>query len=412
MDKKFKQRADGLENVFSKKGTSRSKTGGNRFVGSDLLDYETLSAIYESGGIGAKGLTRVADDITRKGFSITNYPKAQELLDTFDDLNGSTLMNEAIRWARTYGGSLLCIIAKDGGKLISPMNTKKPVEVERLEVYEAGCSRVVRVDKYYNDSRRVQYGLPEIYEIQSGDGTNFKIHESRCIRFKGRPLDSLSKTLNEGWDSSELQPVYNDLLLMMSQNVSGEEVLNEMVIGTLKLENLDAMCVDSEGEDHLRKRLDLVDISKSNENTVAIDVNEEYERHTVNLSGVSNIQHNAMNVVAGAFDIPATVLFGVSPSGQNATGDSDMEQYYGKIEAERKYRYAPALRKLFKIIAGVRVSIEFPSMRVSNLFDTSRSAESFGKALKDLVDSGILTAQEAKLQWESSKLTQKIAVLE
>lgn len=405
-------RADSLENVLSGKGSRNSKSGSKVFARTTILDHNTIRNIYESGGIGAKIITRVADDITRKGFRI-DAPNGEKIKEKFDALGGTTAFNTAIRWARAYGGALIVIVADDGGELDEPLDITKVKNIERLDVYEAGCSGVVEVDDYYENEYNSNYGQPETYRVQSMDGSRFEIHESRCIRLDGRPSDSTSRSLANGWNGSELQPVIDALLSMFSQLMSGEQVLDEMVIGVLKIENLDSMCIDTDGEDLLRKRLWLVDTSKSNERTIAIDINEDYTRHTVNLSGMPNIQHNAMNMVAGSADIPATFLFGTSPDGQNATGASDKEQYYGKIDAERLYMFKPALLKLLVLLgAEPNVKIIFPSLAVSSLYDTARAMDHTCTALKNMVDSLIISADEAKKMLSETKLIEKISVLE
>lgn len=404
---------DGFENVLSGKGSSVSKSGANTYTSSCKLPYTKIRDIYKSGGIGAKVITRVADDITRKGFTIKNDTNGG-IRKSFDKLKALSKFNRAIRWARAYGGAIITIIAQDGKPLTEPLNPKAVRKVERLDVWEAGISNRVTVHEYYTDPTQEDYGIPKIYCVNKHHGGEpLYIHESRCIRIDGRPYDTAMQYANNGWDGSELEPVYDALISMYSAMMSGEQVLDEMVIGTLKIDNLDAMCADEEGESRLRKRLDLVDKSKSNENTIAIDINEEYERHTVNLSGMSNIQHNAMLVVAGSSDIPATFLFGSSPDGQNATGDSDKEQYYGKIEAEREYLLKPALLRLLEILSGRDdLIVAFPAMRVSTLFDTARSIDSLSKSLIGMVTGGILSTSEAKAMFMQTNLIDKISILE
>lgn len=407
--KNNKKRMDSLENALSRKGTKRSKIGNNIYVGLPLLDHQTIRSVYESGGIGAKVISRVADDITRKGFTLSGT-NSETVMEKFTELGGSSAFNTAIRWARAYGGSIIVVRSNDGGELTDQLVNNG--EIEALDVYEAGCTSVVTVKSHYDDPTNMFHGKPEIYSINSFDGARFDVHESRCIRIDGRQLDSWSRSKNDGWNGSELQPVYEALLSMFSQLSSGEEVLNEMVIGTLKIENLDSYCVDAEGEALLKQRLDLLDQSKSNENSVVIDINEEFERHTVNLSGMSNIQHNAMVIVAGSADIPATYLFGTSPDGQNATGESDREQYYGKIDSERNYLYMPALIKLFKMMGGEKITIKFPSLQVSNLYDTCRAFGEFGKTITDMVEKGIITVEFAKEMLKETEFIRKISVLE
>lgn len=37
-------------------------------------------------------------------------------------------------------------------------------------------------------------------------------------------------------------------------------------------------------------------------------------------------------MLSAVSEIPVTILFGRSPCGQNATGDSDFEQYYSMVQ--------------------------------------------------------------------------------
>jgi len=407
---KNEKRSDGLENVLSRKGTNRSKSGSKVFGRTPTLTPEVIRNIYESGGIGAKVITRVADDITRKGFTISNDTSNGELVRNFDKLGGSKKFNKAIRWARAFGGSIIVMDIDDGKSLTSPfVSESKGNKINSLDVYEAGNTRCVDVIEYEENPYNSNYGEPKIYSINSPDGARFEIHASRVIRIDGRPLDNESKYRNWGWDGSELQPVYDSLLSMFSQLLSGEQVLDEMVIGTLKVENLDALCVDEEGEELLKKRIELVDTSKSNETSIVIDTNESYERHTVNLSGMSNLQQNSMTLVAGAADIPATFLYGSSPDGQNATGESDREQYFGKIDAERLYLYKPAINQLLGVMSGRDdLEVRFPKLGETDFYDTSRGFNHITKGIVDLVDSGVISVEEAKKLFDESGVTEKI----
>jgi len=402
---------DGLENVLSKKGSIRSKTGTNIYTATDLLRVTTLRELYNSGGIASKIITRVADDITRKGFTITENTDS-DVIKKFDSLEATKAFNTAIRWARLYGGGLIVMQINDGQKPRMPLNERNIKKFEKLRVFEAGSSQNVTILEKYTDSRKSNYGDPKLYHVNTGTDNGLTVHESRCIRLDGRVVDTQTKQKLNGWSGSELQPVYESLLSMLSQLMSGEQVLDELVIGVLKIENLDAMCVDSEGEALLQKRIELVDTSKSNETSLVIDLNEDYQRHTVNLSGMSNLQQNAMTLVAGASDIPATFLYGSSPDGQNATGASDEAQYYGKIDAERLYFYKPALLRLLRLLStNENIDVEFPILKTDNFYDTARGFNHITKGLADLVKEGIISQEEAKGFLTDSKAIERIKMI-
>jgi len=55
-------------------------------------------------------------------------------------------------------------------------------------------------------------------------------------------------------------------------------------------------------------------------NTIAIDGADEYDQKNLTVSGVKDIMNELQIALSAAADIPATVLFGRSPAGENATG--------------------------------------------------------------------------------------------
>ena len=55
--------------------------------------------------------------------------------------------------------------------------------------------------------------------------------------------------------------------------------------------------------------------------------------------------------MAGAAEIPATRLFGRSPQGMNATGESDLRNYYDMIAQMQERLLRPALEKLVPVMA-------------------------------------------------------------
>src|SRR6185312_12636580 len=54
-------------------------------------------------------------------------------------------------------------------------------------------------------------------------------------------------------------------------------------------------------------------------------------------------------VLSAASDIPATRFLGQSPGGLNATGDSDLENYYGRLEGEQEQTLKPQLMQLLEV---------------------------------------------------------------
>lgn len=65
---------------------------------------------------------------------------------------------------------------------------------------------------------------------------------------------------------------------------------------------------------------------------------------------MSDIYDKFMLDVAGAAEMPVTKLFGRAPAGMNATGESDLQNYYDSIETKQEDDLRPVLEKLLPVL--------------------------------------------------------------
>src|SRR4029077_20407665 len=87
-------------------------------------------------------------------------------------------------------------------------------------------------------------------------------------------------------------------------------------------------------------------VAKSVINAVVLDGEEDWQRIGINFGGMPEIMQMYMQIAAGAADIPVTRFLGMSPAGMNATGQSDLQNYYDRIHADQELRFTPALYRL------------------------------------------------------------------
>ena len=78
---------------------------------------------------------------------------------------------------------------------------------------------------------------------------------------------------------------------------------------------------------------------------------DQLETHPYSFAGLGDIYESFMMDMAGAAEIPATKLFGRSPQGLNATGESDLRNYYEMIAQLQERSLRPALEKLLPVMA-------------------------------------------------------------
>jgi hypothetical protein len=112
----------------------------------------------------------------------------------------------------------------------------------------------------------------------------------------------------------------------------------------------------------LSARLDVLAEGVEKNNLILLEQGETYQEHSQSLAGVDGPARGSLEMVAGAFGYPLTVLLGISPAGMNATGESDLRNFYDGIAAEQRAIYAPVLKKLLSWVTGSEVAVDFPAL--------------------------------------------------
>ena len=132
---------------------------------------------------------------------------------------------------------------------------------------------------------------------------------------------------------------------------------------------------------------------------------DSMENHPYNFGGMAEIKESLMMDVAGAAEMPATMLFGRSPQGMNATGEADIRNYYDKIDQQRERILRPALEKLLPVMAmccwgfvpeDMRISFE-PAMTIGPA-ESSRISKEEAEQISLLYEKGIITREEARAE--------------
>ena len=194
------------------------------------------------------------------------------------------------------------------------------------------------------------YGEPESYTLNDDTGRfgNVSIHPSRVVRFIG--LDPPDKMLNSGWGDPLLQVINDAVSAAGTVQQSIAALISEAKFDVIKIPGLTEIFSTSDGTERSIKRFTEANVAKSIINAVVLDGEEEWQRIGVDFNGMPEILQMYMQIASGAADIPVTRFLGMSPAGMNATGQSDLQNYYDRIKADQELRYTPALERLDIVI--------------------------------------------------------------
>ena len=310
------------------------------------LAPEILTRLYMSNRIVKKIVDIPAQEATKNGYEIEGDEEdlvCQEL----DRLNFDEHATLALKWSRLFGGSAIYIVANDGGEPDEALNDKNISEIVELRVYDR---LEVSVARRYSDVNSLNYNKPELYNIYPAMGGSFIAHESRLLVFDGEQIPSRERAANDGWGGSVLQ----GLIDRLNRNENGENLgigaLEKLSQGILKLDGLTDMLGSDDGEEIVRKRIQLIDHVRNIYHSIAVDSADDYDIKNISLSQVPEIMDRFALSLSAAAGISFTRLFGRSPAGMNATGQSDLENDYNTVKAFQQSALRNNLEKFARLI--------------------------------------------------------------
>ena len=315
-----------------------------------IPDYD-LAEKYQYNGLFSKIIDRPAEEALKHGieYNISDQTLADFLDDALDRLDWEEKATTAIRWARLFGGAVIVMLLDDGRGLEEPVNWQDIRSVEELRVYERAIVQP--------DPNCYLTGKAEYFDISSTYGGFFRVHRSRCLVFKNGSLPEYAAPHQYFyWGLPEYVRIRRDLSIALHTHQSAANMIDKSVQPVYKQRGLQSTLAGPDGDDKTLKRLLVLDASRGMMNSVAIDMDgEDYSFQTFQLSGASEILESTYSLLSAVTCIPQTILFGRSPSGENATGESDLENYYNFVEGIQKRMLKKNIRTLLKAVvqAGV-----------------------------------------------------------
>lgn len=346
-------RADGFSDVMRLYQSQTAQTGEMW-----IPDYD-LAEKYQYNGLFSKIIDRPAEEALKHGmeYNVSDADLREFLDDALDRLDWEEKAVTAIRWARLFGGSIIVMLLDDGGGLEEPVNWQDVRSVEELRVYERA---IVQPDP---DTYRT--GKAEYFDVSSTYGGTFRVHRSRCLVFKNGSLPEYGAAQQYYyWGLPEYIRIHKDLSRALKTHTNAANMIEKSVQPVYKQRGLQSMLAGPNGDEMELKRLQVLDASRGMMNTIAVDMEgEDYDFKTFQMTGTKEILESTCNLLSAVTCIPQTILFGRSPSGENATGESDLENYYNFVEGIQKRMLKKNIRTLLKAVTQAGVydgSIEDP----------------------------------------------------
>ena len=350
--------ADGFQNFAARLGLGAGSQNDQSTYGFDFLsrDRVKLEAMYRSSWVVGQVVDVVAEDMTREGVNLRGLDDpsdAEEIQRAMDDLEIWNELTNVIKWGRLYGGAIAVMLI-DGQNVSTPLNidTVGKDSFKGLMVLDRWLVQPTLQDlvsEYGPD-----FGMPKYYDViaDSLGLSNQRIHHSRVIRFDGVDLPYWQRVAENLWGQSVIERLMDRLIAFDSTTTGIAQLVYKAHLRTYKVKDLRKMIgMGGAGLTNLVKQIEHIRLWQSNEGMTLMDAEDTFETHSYSFAGLDAVMLQFGQQLSGASQIPLVRLFGQSPSGMNATGESDLSNYYDNINQQQERRMRTGLGKLLKIVS-------------------------------------------------------------
>ena len=339
---------DGWTNLYSGLGKKYDKSKYTTFSGYDILDDLMLACIWAGDGLGNKIVSAPADDMTREWFTITGDLEGK-IEDELERLDAENHTNLALKWRSLFGGGLTVIGVNDGNELEKPVNEGSIKSIDWLRTFDRTDTSITEVN-FNDDPKSLNYGEIEYLSVMPRYGTNFNVHISRLLLYKGIPVP---KRIDAGnfyyWGMGDLQYTWTQLKNLAAGFEHTAQILYEFIIGQYSIEGL-ADLIAQNKKNIVEDIISIIEMGRSSINAVLLDSKNTFKRDSASVAGLADILDRFMMALSGVTGIPVTRLFGRSAAGMNATGEGDLKNYYDMIRAKQKNILKKPMLKLVNYV--------------------------------------------------------------
>lgn len=364
----------------------------------------------------AKKLVNIpVDDMLREGWTYDGLPEEQRnaIIEADDKFGILEAVKQAMRLERLIGGAALFlgVSGANGADASMPLDWRKVGRGDLRFVNPIPRTRIAKTE-IQNNPLEPDYGRPAWYIINGQ-----RVHHTRLILFKGDPLlptydGSLGPMQtgmlrNDGFGQSIVLPVYDELMRASGTRQAAFQLVNRASVFIAKMDMLDMSGTEAAAH-AIEVMKDIVNqINLYRGAVVQRDLGDGSEPITTispSFGSVPELVLTFIQVLSAASDIPATRFLGQAPGGLNSTGESDLENYYGRLESAQRLTLRPQLMQYLRVqgrsVLGdafdtTNLDVVFPPLWSLSALEQSQIRTADTANIVSLVTANIITDDEA-----------------
>lgn len=370
-----------------------------------FMGYMTLAQLSQDGVIKA-GVQLRADEMTRRWVEFQYMGEGgDDLIEGIESeitrLHVDKVVRDACQMCGFYGG---CLVYIDTGDITDedlrlPLghdsDTFKPDSIKGLKIIEPFYIAPGRYSCFNPIDK--DYFVPQTWLINGRE-----VHASRFLYFaEDKPPTVLLPSYNF-FGVPLAQTVIDSVIGFEESSKSAARMLSKYACTVFKTDMNEVLSGGTGSE--IQKRIAYFAQYRDNDGVMTIDKEaEDIELSSHALGGVTDIVRQQMEIVAAMFGEPAVKLWGISPNGFNATGESDMRSHYDHINAVQERIIRDPLTYLIELLqlnkfGQVDDSLTFEFVPLSDEDEKLQAEVQKIKvdSMSQLFDRGIISGEEAR----------------
>ena len=376
-----------------------------------FMGYGALQNLAQNGLIRACVGT-VADDMTREWIELRREGEGAaddgdllpRLSAKLEQLRAQDVFHEAVELAGYEGGALVFLDTGEKGEaLAEPLN----VSPHSGELRPGSPLRLVAVDPVnvfpgdYNslDPLAADYFRPTSWWVLGR-----KVHASRLLRVVGNEVPVLLRPAYNFLGIPQAQILWDYVLHFQDCRAAAARLLTKFSLTVFKTQMFNGIQFGSAEASQLDSRIRYLVQNMSNDGVLAVDKeSEDVIKVETPLGGVTDIVRQALEFLAAVNRTPAVKLLGISPSGFNATGESDIRNYYDHIRSMQEKMLRGPLKTLLDCLQLVTtgdidptISFDFRPLGEEDRAALATMQKTRADTVAVYLDRGVVSQEEAR----------------
>ena len=369
-------------------------------------NYALLNSLYRDNWVVQNVVGLVVDDMLREWYTLQGIqPEALDLLSNAERETGlRARLNEGLRWGRLYGGAAGLIMIQGQEDLSKPLDLDLvyPGSFRGLYILDRWQGIVPNLGLVFDKGEEV----PESYSITDGRGhTVTEVHHSRVVRFTGRDLPRIERQVELYWGESEVEALYKDVVAHDNVSANMAALTFQANTNTMEVKGLEQLVSMAPNDVQRRfwQTMQALTVVRSNFGLHLVEQGNKISNTQYTFTGLQEVYESMALNLCGASHYPMTKLFGRSPSGMNATGESDLQNYYDYVDSQREAKLRPALQKLLPVLCMSawgrmpdNLDISFPPLWTPTAKEVAEIAKAKAEAIVTVFQGGLLGVDAAQ----------------